>query len=222
MLFNSLLISLYIFFALFLFNSFESFKVIQIPFFSTLAVLLFFLPKKEKYFKILSLFISFLFVFFSFYLLSTYFFLSVFLILFLWFNFYLNKNPKLLFLIHLFLGFFLLFSISSLKEPNLMNFLISLHFSLPFSLSFIRDTLYFEKEPDFPYGHFIPALFGFTGIIFVILRVYSFLIFIPLFVLLSISIYSTLYQPPYKKPYPLIYQICIFSCMLFNYLGLNL
>ncbi|MEJ5166074.1 MAG: hypothetical protein WHV67_03485 [Thermoanaerobaculia bacterium] len=103
-----------------------------------------------------------------------------------------------------------------------MNFLISLHFSLPFSLGFIEQTLYFKKEPSIPYGHLIPVLFGITGIIFIILRIYSFLIFIPLFVLLSISIYSTLYQPPYKKPYPLIYQICFFACMLFNYLGLNL
>jgi len=132
------------------------------------------------------------------------------------------KNPKLLFIFNIFYGFFLFFSISSIKGINILNFLISLHFSMLFALSFIKNTLYLNEEPSFPYGHFIPAIFGITGVIFIILRIYSILLFIPLFVLLSISIYATLYQPPYNKKYIFIYHICIFASILLNYFGIKL
>lgn len=212
---------LYIIFSFFIFNLFENFKFSFIPFITSLIILILFLEIKDNFFKFSSLILSLLLLFFSYFAFFKYIYIPVFLIIFIWLNNFI-KNPKVLFIIHLILGFFLFFSISALKEINLMNFLISLHFSLPFSLSFIKETLYLKEEPKFPYGHLLPVLFGFTGVIFIILRIYSILLFIPFFILLSISIYSTLYQPPYDKPYPLIYQICIFSSMILNYFGTKL
>ncbi len=222
MLLNFLFSLLYIFFSFFLFNFFENFKTSFIPFFSLLIILILFTTKKEKQYKIFSIILSLIYIYSAFSIFSKYFIIPFALLIILWVKSYLIKNPKILFIFHIIYGFLLLFSISSLKEIDLQNFLISLHFSLPFSLSLIKNTLYFKENPSFPYGHFIPVLFGITGIVFIILRIYSFLILIPIFVLLSISIYATLYQPPYKTPYPLIYQICIFASMLLNYLGIKL
>lgn len=219
---NPVITGIYILLSPFLFNLIESFKFYQISFFTTLILSIFFLSKRDRYFKIFYFLTSLSFIFFSYLSLSEYFFLSILLMFFLWFYFYFIKNPKILFLTHILSGFLLFFTISALKGINLLNFLISLHFSLPFALSFIKETLYFNDEPEFPYGHFIPFLFGITGVIFIILRIYGYLLFLPLFILLSISIYSTLSQPPYRKPYPLVYQIIIYLTMFLNYFSSNL
>lgn len=212
----------YIIISFFLFNLWENFKLENLPFFTILILLIFFFQKKDLNFKIFTIFLSLAFIFISSISLHHYFYLSVLLLIILWFNYYLIKNPKMLFIFNLLYGFLLFFSISSFKEINLPNFLIALHFALPFSLSFIKNTLYLNQVPNFPYAHIIPMLFGITGVIFIILRIYSYLLFIPLFILLSISIFATFYQPPYKKPYPLIYQSCIIISGILNYFGLKL
>ena len=222
MLYNLFIIATYIKLSFFLFNIWENIKLSHIPFFSILILLIFFLLTKIKYYKIFSLLLSFLFLFFSFLIFSNNFYIPLILLILLCMNYYFFKNPKILFMFNILYGFFLFLSIFSLKELSLLSFLTALHFSLVFALSLIDNTLYFNQNPNFPYAHFIPVLFGLTGIIFIILRIYSYLLFIPFFILLSISIYATLYQPPYKKPYPLLYQLCIFFSMVLNYLGLNL
>lgn len=222
MLYNLFIIATYILLSFFLFNIWENIKLSHIPFFSILILLIFFLLTKIKYYKIFSLLLSFLFLFFSFLIFSNNFYIPLILLILLWMNYYFFKNPKILFMFNILYGFFLFLSIFSLKELSLLSFLTALHFSLVFALSLIDNTLYFNQNPNFPYAHLIPVLFGLTGIIFIILRIYSYLLFIPFFILLSISIYATLYQPPYKKPYPLLYQLCIFFSMVLNYLGLNL
>lgn len=221
MIYEFLMIFIYIFLSFFLFDLFRNFQISHLPFFSILILLFLFIYKKETLFKILSIVLSLTFIFISYLLLSFKFFIPLILIFIIWLQSNVFKNNKVLFILNLFCGFFLFLSISSFEGLNLINFLISLHFALPFSQSLIKNTLYF-KEPEFPYGHFISVLFGVSGIGFVIFRIYSFLLFIPLFILLSISIYATLYQPPYKKSYPAIYQLCIFSSMILNYFGLKL
>lgn len=222
MLYNLFIIATYIFLSFFLFNIWENVKIFHIPFFSILILLIFFLSAKIKYFKIFSILLSFLFLFFSFLIFSNNFYIPFILLILLWLNYYFFKNPKILFILNILYGFFLFLSIFLLKELSLPAILISLHYALVFSLSLINNTLYFNQNPNFPYAHFIPVLFGVTGIVFIILRIYSYILFIPFFILLSVSIYATLYQPPYKKPYPLLYQLCIFFSMALNYFGINL
>lgn len=218
----SFLISLYLLSSLFLFEVKFNFKSLHLPFFSTILLLNLFLEMKDKIFNIFSFFLSLSLIYFSLAIYKKNFFIPFIFIFLLWANYKLLKEEKLLFILHLFLGFFLFLTISSIGGFFYSNFLISLHFSLPFSLILINKSLYKEKETEFPFGHLISVLFGLMGIGFVILKIYSIYFFIPLFVLLSVSIYAFFYQPPFLIFYYKFYQICFFASILANYIGLKL
>ncbi len=211
----------YLIISILLFNLFENLSLNLLPLFTNLIILFFLTSFEEKKFMFFSLILSFIFFLLSLKIFTLNFYIPLSLIIFLWLEKFSEKNPKLLFIMNLSFGFFLFFTIGSIKEISLPNFLISLHFSLPYSLIFINFSL-LKGENKFPFGHFLPLLFSLAGFSFTIFRIYFIISFIIFFIIASVSLYSTLHQPPYKKPYPYLYHFLFFLIALINYMGLNL
>ncbi len=211
----------YLIISILIFNIFKDLFLNLLPFYTNLIILIFFSSLEGKKFNYFSLILSLTFFLLSIKFFSLNFYIPLFLIIFLWLEKFFEKNPKILFIMNLFFGFFLFFTIGSIKGISFPNFLISLHFSLPYSLIFINSSL-LKEENKFPFGHFLPLLFSLAGFGFTIFRIYSLISFLVFFIIASVSLYSTLYQPPYKKPYPYLYHFLFFLISLINYVSLNL